>query len=92
MTIATSYERLDVGSPDGSQWGGAATDKLGFYGATPVVRATATALTAIATTVLSTAATGVWGFGSSTVAQTWRTRINQLVVDIGKLKTMGLFT
>ncbi len=33
-----SYERLDYGSPDGSQWGGASTDPLGLYGVVPVVR------------------------------------------------------
>jgi len=33
-----SYERLDYGSPDGAQIGGAATDKVGFYGAVPVVQ------------------------------------------------------
>lgn len=33
-----TYERLDYGSPDGSQWGGASTDALGFYGVTPVTR------------------------------------------------------
>ncbi len=33
-----TYERLDYGSSDGSQWGGAATDKLGLYGATPVTQ------------------------------------------------------
>lgn len=33
-----TYERLDYGSPDGSQWGGASSDALGFYGATPVSR------------------------------------------------------
>ena len=33
-----TYERLDYGSPDGSQWGIAATDKIGTYGATPIVQ------------------------------------------------------
>jgi hypothetical protein len=33
-----SYERLDYGSDDGSQWGVAVTDKIGFYGAVPVVQ------------------------------------------------------
>jgi hypothetical protein len=33
-----SYERLDYGSPDGSQWGTAASDKIGFYGKVPVVQ------------------------------------------------------
>lgn len=31
-----TYERVDYGSPDGSQWGGATSDKLAFYGTTPV--------------------------------------------------------
>jgi hypothetical protein len=33
-----SYERIDYGSVDGSQWGGSATDKVGFYGKVPVVQ------------------------------------------------------
>lgn len=33
-----TYERIDYGSDDGSQWGGAASDKLGFYGKVPVVQ------------------------------------------------------
>lgn len=33
-----TYERLDYGSSDGCQIGGAATDKVGFYGAVPVVQ------------------------------------------------------
>lgn len=33
-----TYERLDYGSDDGCKIGGAATDKVGFYGFTPVVQ------------------------------------------------------
>lgn len=33
-----TYERIDYGSSDGSQWGGAATDKVGFYGIAPVAQ------------------------------------------------------
>lgn len=33
-----TYERLDYGSPDGSQWGGSASDKLGFYGKVPIIQ------------------------------------------------------
>lgn len=36
--MATSYERLDYGSDDGVQIGGAATDKIGFYGKVPAVQ------------------------------------------------------
>ena len=42
---------MDYGSPDGSNWGGAATDKIAVYGSTPVVQqATAAAGTDAATT------------------------------------------
>jgi hypothetical protein len=36
--MATSFERVDYGSPDGALIGGAATDKVGFYGTTPKVQ------------------------------------------------------
>lgn len=76
--------------------GDAVTDTVGFYGVTKVAQAasasqaavTRTATAALATTVLSAAATGMWAFSSSTVAQTWRTRINQCVVDIGALTVL----
>ena len=86
-----TYERLDYGSDDGSQWG-AATDKLGMYGVTPVVRAAATAVTALATTVFSEAKTGIWGFGTSTAAQLVCTRINQLIADVASLKLTGILS
>lgn len=73
--------------------GNATTDTIGFYGTTPTAQlasasqavVTPTAVTAIVTTVLSQANTGMWAFSSSTIAQTWRTRINQAVVDIAAL-------
>jgi hypothetical protein len=33
-----TYTQLTIGNPDGAQIGDAATDKIGFYGATPVVQ------------------------------------------------------
>lgn len=35
------YEQAGARNPDGIKVGGASTDKVGFYGATPVVRQTA---------------------------------------------------
>jgi len=58
-----TYERLDYGSPDGCQVGGAAADKVGFYGATPVVQR-ATATTHTTTNVVTSAS-----FGTLQVAQ-----------------------
>ena len=49
-----TYERIDYGSPDGCQLGGAATDKIGFYGATPIVKPSVTwPNTGTATTTLN---------------------------------------
>lgn len=47
--MAATYEQITYGSPDGAQLGGAATDKIGFWGTTPVVKPAAltTALTTI---------------------------------------------
>lgn len=58
-----TYERLDYGSADGCLMGGAATDKIGFYGATPVVQR-ATAATHTTTAVVTSAS-----FGTLQVAQ-----------------------
>ena len=58
-----TYERLDYGSDDGCQIGGAATAKVGFYGATPVVQR-ATAATHTTTAVVTSAS-----FGTLQVAQ-----------------------
>lgn len=33
-----TYERIDYGSPDGSRWGGAASDKIGLYGKVPIIQ------------------------------------------------------
>ncbi len=33
-----TYEILDYGSPDGSQWGKSATEKIAVYGKVPVVQ------------------------------------------------------
>ena len=45
------YNYLSDGRPDGAVLGNAATDKVGFYGTTPVVQRTA----AIATSAVGTA-------------------------------------
>ena len=38
MAIPTSYEQVTYNSPDGAQMGQSATEKIAFYGNTPVVR------------------------------------------------------
>lgn len=50
-------QRLDWGHPDGTSIGGAVTDKIGFYGVTPVVQR-ATATTHTTTNVVTSASYG----------------------------------
>ena len=53
-----TYERLDYGSPDGSQIGGSTSDKFAFYGTTPISqRAGAAQATSLVGTASSTAVT-----------------------------------
>jgi hypothetical protein len=57
-----SYERLDYGSSDGCQVGGAATDKVAFYGIAPTTQPTNAAQAAL---TLTTATSGGFGFSTS---------------------------
>ncbi len=49
---AQDYEQLSYGAPAGCQVGSSATEKVGFYGATPIAQRAAAAQN---TTLLSTA-------------------------------------
>jgi hypothetical protein len=53
MTIATSYENVTANSPDGAVMGKGTTEKIAFYGSTPIVQATVAATTT--TTATTTA-------------------------------------
>lgn len=63
MAIATSYENVTYNSPDGAMIGASASEKIGFYGTTPVVQR-ATATTHTTTNVVTSAS-----FGTLQVAQ-----------------------
>lgn len=54
MTQPTEYEQAGYNAPGGLQIGKSSTEKVGFFGATPVVRPAITAVaTATATTTLN---------------------------------------
>ena len=77
---------LDNGNPDGTILGQAATDKISFFGSTPVVQQSLT-VTTIATTGAISTTSAKWGFSTSTQA-------NQLIVAVDEilslLATLGL--
>lgn len=52
---AQDYEQLTYNSPAGAQIGKSATEKIGFFGATPVVQQDTVAAATDATTVIVTA-------------------------------------
>lgn len=60
---AQDYEQVTYNSPAGAQIGSSASEKIGFYGATPVVQR-ATAATHTTTAVVTSAS-----FGTLQVAQ-----------------------
>lgn len=72
---AQDYEQLTYNSPTGAQIGAAASDKVGFYGATPVVQR-ATATTHTTTNVVTSAS-----FGTLQVAQIQE--IQQTLIALG---------
>lgn len=54
MTIPTSYEQVTYNSPDGAQMGSSATEKIGFFGKTPIAQPSVTwPNTGTATTTLN---------------------------------------
>lgn len=75
------------GNDDGQILGINTSDKISFYGATPVTRPTMTA-SAVATTV-AVSSTNNWGFSGSTQANAIVSLVNELRAD---LVTLGLIT
>lgn len=81
-----TYERLDYGSADGCHMGGAATDKIGFYGVTPVVQPAGAAQAAL---TLTTATTNGYGFSAATAFDAMVAQLEEIrasLVDLGLLK------
>ena len=86
MTIATSYEQVTYNSPDGAQMGKAATEKVAFYGATPITQPTSSAQTALTTV---TAVSGGFGFVTSAALTAFIAQVENIrasLVLLGLLK------
>ena len=82
-----SYEQLDYGSPDGSRWGSAATDKLGMYGATPVVQGSAGAASTYVVHGQTTGSATTYGLNSAAAVTSLVAQVSQLTVA---LRNIGL--
>jgi hypothetical protein len=79
-----TYQHLTDGRPDGALVGAADSDKVGFFGVTPVVRPTNSAQAALTAT---TATSGGFGFATSA---NFASFIAQLENIRASLVTLGL--
>jgi len=52
MAIATSIENVSYNSPDGATFGASSSEKISFYGATPITRPSVTQQSTATTTAL----------------------------------------
>lgn len=80
-----TYERLDYGSSDGCQIGGAATDKIGFYGTTPADQRSGAAQAAL---TLTTATSGGFGFATSAAFASFTAQLEEIRATLAEL---GIF-
>ena len=83
-----TYERLDYGSPDGSHWGGASSDALGFYGATPVNQyaSVGAASTYVTSWASSGAATGsTFGFATAAAMTSFILQVSTITAALKRI-------
>jgi UDP-N-acetyl-D-mannosaminuronic acid transferase (WecB/TagA/CpsF family) len=86
-TVTTTNVNNANAGGDGFQMGAAATDKIGFYGATPVVQRSGAVQAALATTVSTT--TTPYGYTTQAQADAIVTLVNEIratLVQNGMIK------
>ena len=63
MPQPLEFEQVSYNAPDGAQMGRTSTDRISFYGATPVIKvATSTSDVSTTTTVSAAGAVTTWAF------------------------------
>lgn len=80
-----SYEQVTYNSTDGALIGNSSTEKIGFYGTTPIVQPSVTAIGT--TTISQVGTTGKWAFATSTAALEFVARVRSIQ---DKLDLLGL--
>lgn len=86
--MATSVEQVTYNAPDGAVMGNAATEKIAFYGATPIVQPPdVTAASTYVVTGQSTATASTYGLNSAEAVTTMVAQISSLVAA---MKALGL--
>lgn len=83
MAQPTEYEQITYNAPDGAQFGRTTSEKIAFYGVTPIVQPTG--VTAASTYIVSTSV--ISGFDT---AQAVTSLVNQVSNVVVALKALGL--
>lgn len=92
-----ALKELSDGGPDGVRLGQSSTDKVAFYGATPVARLSSASQAAVTagvpsvtgTILVSTAASGVWGFQTSTALKALGTKLKSVAAASAANKVLA---
>jgi hypothetical protein len=80
--MTTQLKNLSDANPNGTLLGQSASDKIAFYGSTPIVQPVGSGGVPVTTAAVSTSS---WGFSTSTQA-------NQVISAITALYDLGLFS
>lgn len=92
MTQPTEYEQMTYNAPDGAQAGRASTERLGFWGATPISRRTSADQAAVTTTqtavISSAASSGGFAYSTAAIATDIVTQLNAAKTDINAINVL----
>ena len=84
-----TVRKVVQGGDEGVLIGEATTNKVGFYGVTPITQRTSASQAAVVTTVAVSTTSNIWGFSTSTQANSIVSLVNELraaMVAIGVIK------
>lgn len=82
---AQDYEQVTYNSPDGAQMGQSATEKIAFYGSTPIVQRSGSSQGAL---TLTTALSSGYGFTTATAFNAFTAQLEEIRATLAAL---GLF-
>ena len=92
MTQPTEYENLSYNAPDGAQFGRSTTEKIAFYGSTPIVQPTSSSLSLVSTTSSQSTSSGTgvgWAFASKVEFENAVTTISTVAFAMRQLGLMA---
>lgn len=88
---APTYQYIGGTNADGMVIGSVATvDKIGFWGATPIVRGTTAIVTVVADTIVASSSASAWCYQSSAQALAIVTNLNLVIRALASIGLISL--